>query len=397
MNRFTGYLFFIFLCGLALILGTPVKVSAGNGAVAALFKKGIRLETNDWNYSLTFNPRIQIRYANSIREGSGNDAHSLMIRRMYLNVFGHAITPDLTYYTTISLTPGGTAQNVMHYAWLNYLVTDAFQLKSGLIKLPFNRQEMTSSGEQQFIDRSLANERYNLDRSIAFVFHGKPFGKRLEYYLTVANGRATRAVLNTNQEMAYIARLVLNLYGYYGYSEGDVVAHDDPALTVGVAGELHHEETTVSALEDRVITGAADIGFKYRGFSFQAEGFFRNTKPAGVSAVTDIGYYAQAGYFLIPKKFEVAVRASGLFDDINNDGGGVYFNNGSLTSLGGSNDGVDEGPDSADEHAFSVVLNSYFYEHNLKWQLQYTYMRDGVAGAADVNNHLLMTQVQMQF
>ncbi|MBF0106192.1 MAG: hypothetical protein HQM16_12795 [Deltaproteobacteria bacterium] len=393
------------LSGVIFFLATLFVVSLARAGekkdqINAFLDKGIRFETADQNYSMTLSPRIQVRYAYSNREGPANDAQSVILRRVYFSIFGSVFVKDLTYYLRLNLNPGSTTavvSNVLEYSWLDYRFSDTLHVQTGLLKLPFNRQEMTSSGKQQFVDRSLANERYNLDRSLAFVVHGEPFEKIMEYYLSVSNGRATQARLNENQEMAYTARVAFNPLGEYGEGGGDIKNSESFAMTLGLAGSLHKEETAVSPAQDRVLTGTVDLGLKYQGLSFETAGFYRNTtRGGGASAINDFGYYAQAGYFFIPKKFEFAVRASGLFDDLGNKGGGVYFENGSLTGLGGVNDGVDEAGDSANEHEFSAVLNYHFKPHKIKWQTQYTLMLDGQTGTSSLTNHILMSQIQVE-
>ena len=73
------------------------------------------------------------------------------------------------------------------------------------------------------------------------------------------------------------------------------------------------------------------------------------------------------------------------------------FNNGSLNSLGGLFDGVDEGSDAANEHAFSLALNYYINNTPIKLQAQYTFMIDGIAGSNDIVNHLGVAQAQIEF
>lgn len=389
--------FWFFILVILMTHFSPAHANEGDNQVEALLKKGIRFQTADGNYSLTVNPQIQIRYANDIIEGADNDVHSIMVRRAYLSFFGHAVTEAFTYYLRLNFLPGGNPNDILYYAWLNYKFTDSFNLLAGLHKLSFNRQEMTSDGKLQFIDRSLANERYNLDRSIGVMAHGKPVNEKIEYYLAIANGRDTRTAMNANQELAYIARLAINPIGDYGDHEGDIEESEEVALTVGFGGELHHEETTVSANQDQVITGTGDVGFKYKGFSFETGTFYRASDPgAAATTVTDFGYYAQAGYFFLPEKFEIALRVSSLFDDLGNDGGGVYFNNGSLSNLGGAADAVDEGADSDNEHEYSLAVNYYFSGHKVKLQGQYTLMLDGQAGADELTNHLVMAQIQLE-
>jgi hypothetical protein len=366
------------------------------------YEKNFYAKSCDGNYSLNVKGRMQLRYAGEMHDDDGvanANAHSLLIRRARLDFSGNVITPDLTYDLQLDLgaIPGAADNNILYYAWMNYKVMDQFQLMGGLHKIWFNRQEITSSGKQQFVDRSLANERFNLDRSIGVIAHGDLNGKMVEYYLSVVNGRNTRNAINTNQELGYIGRIAFNPLGEYGYEEADVKESEDVALTFGGAGGLWHEESTVGAgVQNRVISGNADFGIKYSGFSTQGEFFLRNTQ-AGAASQNDMGYYVQAGYFLVPKHFEIALRHSGLWDDTGNDGINLNMNNGSITGLGGVNDGVDETADSDNEYEYTAGLNYYFKGHDLKIQAQYSLIMDGVAGANDLVNHIAMLQTQLVF
>lgn len=366
------------------------------------YKKNFFAKTCDGNYSLNVKGRVQLRYAGELHDDDGAanaNAHSLLIRRARLDFSGNVITPDLTYDLQLDLgaIPAAADNNMLYYAWMNYKVMDQFQLMGGLHKIWFNRQEITSSGKQQFVDRSLANERFNLDRSIGVVAHGDFNEKMVEYYLSVVNGRNTRNAINTNQELGYVARIAFNPLGEYGYEEADVKESEDVALTFGGAGGLWHEESTVGAgVQNRVISGNADFGVKYSGFSTQGEFFFRNSQ-VGAASQNDMGYYVQAGYFLVPKHFEIALRHSGLWDDTGNDGINLNMNSGSITGLGGVNDGVDETADSDNEYEYTAGLNYYFKGHDLKLQAQYSLIMDGVAGVNDLVNHIAMLQTQLAF
>lgn len=381
----------------ALVVFNVAPVSAeGEGGWA----KNFYLESADGDYKLQFKGRIQGRFAFANQEANDNTVNnndsveSFMLRRTYFTLTGHVFTKKLTFDITFDV-PGTS----MQYSWMNYEFAESFQLQAGLFKIPFNRQEITSSGKQQFVDRSLANERYNLDRSIGLVAHGTFFDSKMEYYVSTFNGRATRTALNTNSELGFTGRLVYNPLGSYGYGESAHENKDEVDLTFGLAGAWFYEEDTVSTNQDRVMTGNADVGFKYKGLSFQAEVFYRNTdsRTAGIDSNTDYGYYAQVGYFIIPKKLEIAARASSIFDDDSS----TIFTNGSLTGLGGLFDGVDEGSDADDEHEFSLAMSYYFNKTNIKLQAQYTMMLDGTTADSlageSITNHIGMLQAQLEF
>lgn len=377
----------------------PANVQAEAG-----WKKQFYIESDDGDYKLEFKGRLQVRYGfvdrqNNATTVAGDDFHhSFMVRRAYLTFTGHAFTKDLTYDLTINATATAAGQT-LEYGWFSYKFLDAFQVKAGLFKVPFNRQEITSSGKQQFVDRSLANERFNLDRSIGVIIHGTGYDKKIEYYLAGINGRATRLTQNVSNEVGATLRVVWNPLGEYGYKESAVDNKEEVDMTVGIAGAFYHEEPTVSATQDRVLMGNADFGVKYKRFSFQTEAFMRQTDPgAAAQAVMDIGYYAQAGFFLVPEHFEIAARASSLFDDVgDNATTNVWFNNGSLTNLGGLFDGVDEAGDADNEHEFSLALNYYIKNTNIKVQTQYSFVIDGQAGRDDITNHIALVQAQLEF
>jgi len=392
------------LATVAMAGGTaaPVEEAACSGADTG-YDKGFFIKTCDENYSLKVKGRLQTRFAMEKHDAglaAGSDTQSFMIRRARLDFSGNVFNQNLTYDIQLDLTGIASAvdNNIIYYAFMNYKVWDELQFLAGLHKIHFNRQEITSSGKQQFVDRSLANERFNLDRSIGLLVHGDVADKKFEYYLSVVNGRNTRASINTNQELGYIGRVVWNPLGEYGYEESDIKHSDELALTVGAAGALFHEESTVAAgNQDRVISTNADVGVKYKGFSFQAEGFYRLTDPNQLlPQQTDMGFYAQAGYFIVPKHFEIAVRSSMLFDDTTGVGQNVNMNNGSLTGLGGVNDGVDETADSDNESEYSAALNYYFKGHDIKLQGQYSLILDRSAGAS-FKNHIAMLQTQIGF
>ncbi len=378
----------------ALLLMVSLSARAEHD-LAGQFKKGFTFTTDDGASSISLHTRLQPRYAFGNADDGSDDVHSFFVRRAYLGVTGSLFAPELTYDLTLTATASGGTN--LYYGYVAYEFQDVFQVLGGLHKVRFNRQEITSDGKQQFVDRSLANERFNLDRSVGLVFFGETDDKTFTYDLSVFNGRDTKNAVNANLDLGYSLRLVWNAIGDYGYEEGDLKNRDDCALTFGLAGTYYQEKAGVSATEDNVLMGNFDVGFKKKGFSFQGEAFLRNTSPDGTSSsANDLGYYAQAGYFFVPETFEAALRVSSLFDDIGDDALPVYFENGSLSSLGAPHDGVDAVGDAEDEHEFSLALNYYLFEQNFKIQGQYTYMMDGQAGD-DIAQHIAMLQATLQF
>lgn len=171
------------------------------------------------------------------------------------------------------------------------------------------------------------------------------------------NQRSLNANLRGNvNQLMYVARLQANLMGRAGYGEGDIAYSETPQMVVGGAYAYNPSIDTstnnafvgidlanlsvrrqLAALGNGRMLGQGvvdfstwtlDYAFKYRGFSVQAEYWFRNVirhnkeLPCMQTAVIGgactvfapgqfgnaTGWYVQSGYYLIPRKVEVAAR-----------------------------------------------------------------------------------------
>ena len=63
-----------------------------------------------------------------------------------------------------------------------------FRVVFGQFKVPFGRQEMTSSGNQQFVDRSLVSDEYERGRDIGVSVQGAVWNNKIEYRVGMFNG-----------------------------------------------------------------------------------------------------------------------------------------------------------------------------------------------------------------
>ena len=172
-----------------------------------------------------------------------------------------------------------------------------------------------------------------------------------------ANGRNLNANLRTSiNQLMYTARLQWNILGLAGYGEGDIAYSETPQMVVGGGyaynpglntstdnsfvgidlANLNLRRSLAVTGNGRMLgqgivdfsTSTLDYAFKYRGFSFQAEYWFRNITrhnkglPCLQTAVSGgpctafapgqfgnaTGWSVQSGYYLIPRKLEVAAR-----------------------------------------------------------------------------------------
>lgn len=178
---------------------------------------------------------------------------------------------------------------------------------------------------------------------------------------------------NDVNQLMYTARLNWNILGRPGYGEGDQVYSETPQLAVG-GGFAYNPQVNASSNSSYIGTDLANLNFrrqlatfgngrqlgwgvvdyttwtldtifKYRGFSLQAEYYFKNitrhqkglpcmntdctvTAPGLLGNST--GWYVQSGYYLIPRYLEVAGRFSYWDPDTNAADDLIYETDASL-------------------------------------------------------------------
>ena len=154
------------------------------------------------------------------------------------------------------------------------------------------------------------------------------------------------------------------------------------ALSFGAAYAYSDFNDVEENLSDQVDahTFSFDGNFKSMGWSANAEFFYQSVRPDAAEKSEPLGFYAQGGYFVLPKKLEVAARYG--FIDCDNG------------KAGGSCSGLDN------INEVSATLNYYFWRHSLKAQLGYDFVNeDSVGGGndSDVNTNRWVFQVSSYF
>ncbi len=258
---------------------------------------------------LVISNRIQYRFTEEMPE-VGDNRGSFRIRRAKTKFEGWVYNKNLTY--ELQLNWADTA-NSLEEAHTNYDFTDGkkgFQLKVGQFKVPFGRQELTSSGSQQFVDRSLASGEFAKGRDIGLQAWGEGAGGTVDWRVGIFNGNGRTVSRNDNDKYQYDARVTWSPLGDVKYSEGDFESSAKPLFAIAGQYESNDRQGATSSDDiDRKVVGG-DVVFKYRGFSAYAEVFQASNSPEVARDFDSSGLIAQVGYFVIPKKVELAVRLS---------------------------------------------------------------------------------------
>lgn len=364
--------------------------------------KGFTFTSQDEKFQLSLGSRLQVRYTFTDNDGdsktgtAANDTSEWRIRRMKVFMNGHAFTKDLTFKTQFNFASAGS-NNLLEDAILNYKVLglNELQILAGQEKVSFARQELTSSGAQQFVDRSNATDTFKPARDIGLMLHGKVLSGIFNYNLGIYNGagqsqlRASNGAGNTN---ALSARFAVNPLGDMPYSEADLEHSPKPLVSLG-GSYYNNTLRKVSATAFETVSSnlnyaanflkpgvfnatekvdidlfGIDAAFKWMGASLQAEYFLAQADGQDSGSIQrGHGFYAQAGYFIIPKHLEAAIRYS-------------Y---------------ADRDRDAANDLRREVqgAISYYFNKHNLKIQGDISNIHNQATNGSDDMQYRLQAQV----
>lgn len=362
--------------------------------VAYKLGKGFTFTSTDEKFQLSLGGRLQARYTYTDLDNNATkpDASTWAVKRMKFWMKGHAYTKDLTYLLQVDFANSGKAQMFEH-GYLNYRLMDEVQLLAGQTKVPFGRQWLDSSGAQEFVDRSNASDTFRPGYDAGAKLHGDIMKGLATYEFGVYDG-AGQSTTRSSNDNAIAARVTVNPFGKMAYSEADLADSAKPLLSVGAnyyGNTL--QKTAATTLETNSITLAGSNGWLGKGLStftatekvnidtwgidtafkwhgLYAEGEYLAGQAEGKTSgklLRAHGFYAQAGYCIIPKTLEAAIRYS--YVDPNRDKSGD-----NLTETQGA-------------------VSWYMNKHNLKLQGDITDSHDQSKGGTDDMIFRLQAQV----
>lgn len=308
--------------------------------------KGYVLTSPDEKFQLSLGGRLQTRY--TYTDGEVNavtpDSSKWEVKRMKFWMNGYAYTKDLTYLLQVDFVQGGSSK-LLDHAYFNYRLLDEVQILAGQTKVPFGRQWLNSSGGQQFVDRSNASDAFRPGYDTGVKLNGDLFGGLTTYEFGVYGGAGQSVLRASNGNTtgsAIAARVTVNPFGKMAYSESDLENSAKPLLSIGAnyygntlrkpgattatATGFEANNITIAGTSGWLGKGAGkftqgekvhadtygvDAAFKWKSFS--ALGEYLLGEANGATSDTTLraqGFYAQAGYCIIPKTLELAFRYS---------------------------------------------------------------------------------------
>ncbi|MFV0365741.1 MAG: porin [Mangrovibacterium sp.] len=397
----------IYICLFAIVMAST-SISAQDLRKMPFGKGIVNFVDQDSTWSVKLSGRMQFLASNSVNrysDGSADMSTSFTPRRVRLKLGGFVYTPDLNYFLQLGFSDqdmvgfnpdNSTSTEVIYDAYVRWNFYRNFEIKFGQFKLPGNVERMISSGNMQFVDRSILNSSMNIDRDLGVMLsHSFNFGYRGlvrdVWSLTQGEGRGVKS--GNEGGLNYTSRIELLPLGefvdggdYIGSSFGLELSpkvmfgftynfNDDAVRTQGQLGKYMVTDTGFH--ESDMTNIFLDAAVRYRRYSFLAEYAYRDASSpiATNSDGTETGmivpegsaYNVQAGY-LFRTNWEVSARYSE-----------VYFNH--------------EIFDNNAKRLATIAVSRYIIEHKLKWQTDFS----GLLYGAGHNSFMARLQFEVQF
>ena len=366
---------------------------------------GFTFTSPDDKFQLSLGGRIQTRYTftNLEDNSKATDSSKWANQRMRIWMKGYAYTKDLTYFLNTNFGTTESNKNILD-AYLNYRFLDEVQIRVGQSKIPFGRQWLASSAAQQFVDRSFVSDAFRPGYDIGANLHGDIAKGLATYDLGTFGGTGWSTPRTTNNN-AIAARLTVNPLGKMDYSESDMEKSQKPLLSVGANYFYDTLQSTFktasgttaasTTLETNIINFAGtsgwlgkglsnfktteeinvntygiDAAFKWQGLSATGEYLMGEAKGDKSGTLLKAkGFYAQAGYFIIPQTLEAAFRYAYLdpnrskSNDLKVETQGAvswYFNKHNLKLQGDVTNSHDQSKGSTDDMIYRLQATVIF-------------------------------------
>lgn len=373
----------------AEVAGTTPSSAAVAPNNRIYWDRGSVLEFPDQAFSAKIETQLAPRYE-YVHQGntsSNGDTSSFTVRRARIIVSGTALSKEFSYKVETDMVGQRTDQGqepTLLDGFIRWNPTQNASAQMGQFKSLVSRQEQNSSATLQFPDRTVASNYFNLGYQEGAAGGVVAPSGIVEAKVAVFDGLSQGEGLNrpgVDTKMTMVGGVRFNPVGKMNaYEEGDVDYTQDAALSFGAV-------YAYSDLQDNLgLTGpgnlqsiSTDANFKMQGISVHAEFYVSELDPEEDDGQTadPIGFYIQTGYFLEPKKFEVATR----YSRVDCDSGTAYGNC-------AGNDSLSEG---------AATLNYYWWKHHLKAQLAYEYLTNVPVDGQSQNQNKWIFQISSWF
>lgn len=320
------------------------------------------------------------------RFASDNDRFYL--RRARLNATGKFLEEfdfrlELDLAGTLGNTSGLRAQMTDGYVtWNRYAKAN---VRVGQFKTPFGFEQLYSDPRLQTLERSLANDRLTLGRQLGVQVQGDLADKRASYSLGVFNGNGSNNNFNDDDRFLLAGRVAgtpweRTVGGKKSSWAVGANAYRSTDTNFAAGAELGFDSTPATPDRDNLFSGerrgyGVDSQLLFGPFELWAEYLNTTWEPTSrrpLKSVESEGSYVQAGYFVVPDRFQVVLKAETYDPRTENE-----------------EDSVSTG---------TLGLNYFFKSHDLKLGVDYLRVQgDRLATPRDTDEDKVIARLQVIF
>ena len=257
------------------------------------------IRTDDFSVRLA--ARLQLRYTYAIPDEDPS-AGAFRVRRGRVALSGSAYEH---FDYALQLELAGPSVNLID-ANVRVRPVPFMTLWLGQGKAYFGRQQLVSSRDLNFVDRTLVDDRFSMGRQIGAAALFENDEETLEVNVGVYNGTGINAP-NPGGSYLSVGRIVWTPFGEYGPVES---AHDYPDMPrLALGGSVARNTVGTGPGRVRVTRFNVESAYMVRGFNAMAEVYRERAAPAdGASASWTTGWYVQPGFLLPDRRYEIAGR-----------------------------------------------------------------------------------------
>jgi phosphate-selective porin OprO/OprP len=377
------------------LLPAALDVDAGMG-------KGVVIAADDGSFEVQVRARLQLRAAVTADDDASDDEDPVrpefLVRRARLTASGQVLNTMFEWKLQLGMSQSDVETDlpiIVRDAFVTWNAPAHLGVRFGQMKVPFDRQRLTSSSSLQFADRSRVVNELNLDRDIGVVVsHDALLGEALTLQAAVFGGDGRNRPVPRSGLLSVVRAQLTPLGAFDDLVEGDLERTPTPKLAIAAAAGLNLGTTrSRSTLGTFIDPGAGlgsidyahgmlDVVFKWRGVSVLAEGLVRaglhdHQAPTPI-ARSATGAVLQAGV-MVTDSLELVGRG-GVLVPLDVTAWGGAENDAALVARGTEWEGM-------------VGSTFFFSGHDVKLQLE-----AGAVGAHDERADLVArSQFQLTF
>lgn len=240
-------LLLVFLTVSSVARATEAPAEPGSGPqVRAAFGDGVTVASGDGGFELNARVRSQFR-ADAVKTEDEDPVAGFMVRRMRLSIKANALDELFDFAIQLAFSPRDIESDMPTplrdaYATLN-LHRDV-RLRLGQMKVPFDRQYLTSSGALALADRSIAVTALLLERDVgAYWLSDDLAGLGILKAQVGVFGGDGRNRLNTDLGMLYAARVQLHPLGKFADLDEAELDRDAPPKLAFAAAVAFNDDS----------------------------------------------------------------------------------------------------------------------------------------------------------